>query len=255
MGKLITKIKSLKVVNSGVIKKVKDKLYYKYISPKAEKKTDEYREEILEKFGRICKGKHWLLMCGSLLRYYRDNTMDGQDLDFYVLREDFEKIKNKFFDEGFTIKQVFINEKNVISEYKFGYKDCEVDVFVFDKLKKDYTHRFTMEKDNSKDMKKTVVGNTQIITGKDFVSYERILHYLGETTDYKYKNVTFKGPKKIEEAINDIYGENWTCYDPSYDPRTCPKNNVPIEHPNATSYVFIKPLTNYEAIYKDIKNS
>ncbi len=254
MGKIVTKIKSSKIVNSGVIKKVKDKIYFKFINPKEEKKTDKYRVEIIEKFGKICDGCHWQLLSGALLRYHRDNTMDGQDLDFFLLRDDFEKIKNKFFEEGFKIHQLFIDEQKRIDEYRFDYKGCEVDVFLVDKEKKGHTHRFTMERPNAKKYKKEVKGNTQIITGKDIVSYERKLHYFDKSTDYEYKTTSFKGPKMIEESIFDIYGKNWTFYDPTYDPRTCPENNMPIEHENATSLVFIKALTSYDDIYKDIKN-
>lgn len=79
MGKLITKIKSSKLMNTGLIKKIKDKIYYKYVSPREEKKTDKYREEIISKVAKIFDGCTWQLMAGSFLRFYRDKTMDGQD--------------------------------------------------------------------------------------------------------------------------------------------------------------------------------
>ncbi len=253
MGKLVTKIKSSKLMNTGLVKKIKDKIYYKYISPREEKKTDKYREEIISKIAKIFDGCTWQLMAGSFLRFYRDKTMDGQDLDFYILREDFEKIKNKFFDEGFVIEQLFISDEKVITEYKFNYKGVSIDVFMIDKYKKTFFHRFTMEYGDS--YSKKVVGNTQIVTGKDIISFEKPIHHFDKTKDYEYKGVTFKGPAKPEETLFDAYGKNWTFYDPTFDPRRDPENNQPKKHPNATSYVFINPLNNYDDIYKDVKNS
>ena len=253
MGKLVTKIKSSKLVNTGVVKKVKDKIYFKFISPKEEKKTDKYRKEILDKIYKAFKDCNWQLMSGSLLRYYRDKTMEGQDLDIYILRSDFEKVKENVLKEGFTIKQVFFKPTKEISEYKFLYKGCEVDIFMVDSEKKDYSHRFNLEKKDSKGLERKVVNNTQKVYGKDLVSYKRNLHYFSKNTDYKYNDITFKGPLKIEESIYDIYGENWKVYDPTYDPRKDPPNNVAIPYEDAFSYVFIKPIDKYEDIFKDIK--
>ena len=254
MGKLVTKIKSSKVVNSGVIKKVKDKIYYKFINPKEEKRTDKYREEIFNKFNIIFKGSKYVLMSGALLRYHRDNTMDGQDLDFFVVRDDFnKKIKDNFIKEGFKIKQVFLDKNNGLHELRFDYKGCLVDVFLVDKDKKRYHHYFTMENKNSKDVTKKVDGNVQIISGKDIINYERDLHYMDKVKDYEYKSTTFMGPVEIENAIYDIYGKNWTFYDPTYDPRYCPENNMPVEHPNGKSLVFVKPLESFEELEKIVK--
>lgn len=255
MGKLITKIKSSKLLNSGAIKKVKDKIYFKYINPREEKRTDKYREEIIKKFGEICKDCHWILFAGSILRYHRDNTMDGQDLDFLIERKDFDKVKNQFLKEGFKIHQAFVNNKKVLTEYRLDYKGVEVDVFLADKDKKCYVASSTMEKINAKDFTKKVIGNTQVISGKDIVSYVRKQPFFDEVADYEFKGVKFKGPKDIEKAIYDLYGETWTFYDPTYDPRTCPKHNLPVANPNATSYVYIKPLTSFDDLFKDVENS
>ena len=253
MGKLITKIKSSKIVNKGIIKKVKDKIYFKYISPKEEKKTDKHREIIFEKFNNVFKDSKYALMCGSLLRYHRDNTMDGQDLDFFTFREDFEKVCDRFINEGFVIKQVFLDEKGTIYEYKLGYKDCDVDVFLIYTKKKQEYFRFTMENNDSKDISKKVVGDIQIISGTDLVGYERAISGMTEIKNYEYKNTTFMGPKNVETSLYELYGENWTIYDPSYDPRYAPKTNLPKSYNDAKSIVFIKPLTKIEDVKKIIK--
>ena len=253
MGKLITKIKSSKIMNKGVIKKVKDKIYFKFISPREEKKTDKYRTEIINKVYKIFDGCTWQLFAGSFLRFYRDKTMEGQDLDFYILREDFEKVKDKFFEEGFTIQQIFVSDEKKITEYKFLYKDVSIDVFMIDKKKKSYIHRFTMEYGDK--YTKEVVGNTQIVTGEDIISFEKPINYFDEIKRYEYKGAKFYGAARPEEELYDAYGKNWTFYDPTFDPRRDPENNKPIKHTNATIYAYIKPLTSYDDIYKDIKNS
>ena len=253
MGKLITKIKSSKIMNKGVIKKVKDKIYFKFISPREEKKTDKYRTEIINKVYKIFDGCTWQLFAGSFLRFYRDKTMEGQDLDFYILREDFEKVKDKFFEEGFSIQQIFVSDEKKITEYKFLYKDVSIDVFMIDKKKKSYIHRFTMEYGDK--YTKEVIGNTQIITGKDIIGFEKVLGDFTNTKEYEYKGAKFFGFAEPEEALYLAYGKNWTFYDPSYDPRKDPDNNKPIQHPNATVYAYIKPLTSYDQLFSDVKNS
>lgn len=248
MSNLIVKLKSSKIVNSGIIKKIKDKIYYSYISPREEKKTDKYRREIIEKVARIFEGKHWILSSGSFLRYYRDNTMDGQDLDFNIIESDFENVKDKFFEEGFLLKQVFLNNKGQVTEYKFLYKNVEIDVFINRKEKDYYIASFTLEAVNAKNISKKVVGNTQIISGKDYISYARINREFKAISDYDYKGITFKGPKNAEKAIVEWYGEGWKVYDPNYDCRTNPENNMPIPSENAKSIVYIKPIDHYEKI-------
>ena len=253
MGKLTTRIKSSKIMNKGVIKKVKDKIYFKFISPREEKKTDKYRVELIKVVGEICKDVHWQLMSGSFLKFYRDNTMDGQDLDFFVGRNDWDKVKDGFLKNKFLIKQVFFNENNEITEYKYEYKGCDVDVFIVDKDKKGYSHRFVLENIDSKDIKKKIFGNTLMITGKDYVSYERRLPTFKDATDYEYKGVKFRGPKDPEKYFLDSYGEGWRT-PAKNEPRNGPTNNMPILHENAVSYLFEKALKNYDEMFKDIKS-
>lgn len=246
MSNLIVKLKSSKIVNSGIIKKIKDKIYYSYISPREEKKTDKYRREILEKIAKIFDGKHWALVAGSLLRYYRDDTMDGQDLDISIDASDFETVKYDFFKEGFLIKQVFLNNKNMVTEYKYLYKNVEVDIFINYKEKNYYLGYSTLEAVNPKKISKEISGNKLIISGKDYISYARVNKEFKYISEYNYKGVIFKGPKNIEKAIIEWYGEGWKVYDPNYDARVNPKNNMPIPYENAKSIVYIKPVDFYE---------
>jgi len=246
MGNLVTKIKNSKFVNSGVMKKIKDKIYYKYINPREEKRTDKYREEIITVFNKVCDGYKWGLLCGAFLRYYRDNTMDGQDLDFFVDENDFEKIKDKFIEEKFKIKQLFINPQGVITEYRFMYKNAEVDVFKVFKDKECPYHYFTFEKKNAKNIDKKVNGNILCIEGKDYISYRRNLKGWKNLIYYDYKNTKFMAPKNADKILEDMYGKEWKVYDPNYDPRTAPKTNMPIPYEGAKSIVYINPIDTYE---------
>lgn len=250
MGKIITKIKSSKVVNSGVIKKVKDKIYYKVISPREEKKTDKYRKEIMEKVWKICDGTHWQLLCGSFLRFYRDNTMKGQDLDYSIDKEDFDKIKNRFFEEGFKLKQYFVNKEEEITEYKFLYHDVEIDFFINKKDKKCDYIRLTAEIKDAKKIEKKIDGNKQIVSGEDYCTFERKLTCFKKSKVYEYEGVKFYGPEDAVSMMIEIYGEGWEKYDPNYDPRTCPSNNVPKMIKGAKTIVFIKPVDSFDELKK-----
>lgn len=253
MKRIIIKIKNSKIVNTGVMKKIKDYIYFKIVSPYNEKKTDKYRKEILFLFANICKDCKWQLIGGAFLKYYRDNTMEGQDFDFFIDGEDFEKVKNKFFDNGFSLKQYFIDNKGNITEYKFLYKNVEVDVFIMIKNKNGiYSHKFTLEKNNAKNIKRKIKGNIQIITGKDYCSFERMSYEFPDSENYEYKGVIFKGAKNAEKMLYDMYGKAWNVYDPNFDSKTGPKNNMPIITENAKTVVYIKPVKYYSL--KDCKN-
>ena len=242
---IIVKIKSSKFVNSGIIKKLKDFIYFKLISPSGEKKTDKYRKEIIDKFAQVCDKCNWQLLSGSLLKYYRDGTMEGQDLDLHILESDFEKIKDDFFKYGFKLKQVFLNNEGKITEYKYLYKGVEVDVFIVFKDKSDYIACFTMEKPNAIKTEKKVVGNMQIISGEDYCTYGRLMNEFKHTKTYEYKDITFNGPKNIEKMLCDQYGPDWRTPNSTYDPRVSNKENMPIYMENAKGILFIKPLDYY----------
>lgn len=250
MSKAFVKFKNLKIFNKGILKKIKDKIYYNYISPKEEKRTDKYRTEIIGKIYDICKGKKWMLSSGALLRHYRDDTMEGQDLDIDILDTDFDKIKEKFIENGFKIKQVFINPNGKITEYKFIYKNVEIDVFLLNKNGKNHDQFFTIEKNNAKEIDKKIVGNKLIVTGDDYISYLRKIHEFKDVIDYEYEGVKYCAPKNIEGHIVELYGDNWKVYDPNFDPKTNPKNNKPIPYKGAKSIVYIEPIDYYE----DVKN-
>ena len=247
MKKVIAKIKNSKIVNTGVIKKLKDFIYFKIVSPNNEKKTDKYRKEILALFADICKDCKWQLIGGAFLRYYRDNTMDGQDFDFYVDEEDFDKVKDKFFNKGFSLKQYFMDNNDSITEYKYLYKNVEVDVFIMKKNKKGiYSHKFTLENNNAKKIERKMKGNIQIITGKDYCSFERMSYEFPNSKEYEYKGVIFKAAKNPDKMLSDMYGKTWRVYDPNYDSKTSPKNNMPIITENATTVVYIEPVKYYD---------
>lgn len=249
--KLIIKIKSSKIVNSGIIKKIKDTIYYKYLEPKAEAKTDKYRKEILEIIGTIFKGKKWVLSAGAFLLYYRDNTMDGQDLDILIDYNDFEEMKEEMFKYGFAVKQIFLDNKNNIMEYKFLYRDCEVDIFMGYLDKKGYYVGSTMECKDAKKITKKVEGNEQIITGEDYCTFKRRNNTFKDIVEYDYEDIKFNSCKDAVESIREIYGDGWSVYDPKYDSRYGPDYNMPECIKNAKSIVYIKPLKEYPNIKKD----
>ncbi len=242
---IFLKIKSSKFVNTGIAKKIKDFIYFKLISPSGEKKTDKYRKEIIDKFAIICNKCNWQLLSGSLLKYYRDGTMEGQDLDLYVLESDFEKIKDRFFEFGFKLKQVFLNNEGKITEYKFLYKGVEVDIFLVLEDKNNYIACFTLEKPNAKNIEKKVVGNMQIISGKDYCTYGRFMNEFKNAKSYKYKDIKFRGPKNIEKMLCDQYGAEWKVPNADYDPRISNKENMPVFMENAKGILFIKTLNYY----------
>lgn len=244
MKNIILRIKSSKIVNSGIIKKIKDKIYFKFISPKEEGKTDEYRLEIFNKISEVFGDTDWMLFCGCFLRYYRDKTMEGQDIDIGIKGEDLEKKLPQLIENGFLIKQVFYNNKNELTEYKLQYKNVEVDIFnLFYSEDEGYYHYFTLEDYRKKNVKldRKIEGNKLIVTGNDYIAWKRKLPDY-EVKEYVYEGTKFKGPKNAVENIVALYGENWSVYDPNYDPRTNPENNKPIPFNNAKSVVYIEAV-------------
>lgn len=252
MKQIILKLKSSKLVNQGFIKKIKDKIYFKYIDPKLQAKTDRYRGEILDCLYEILGDTKWMLSCGGFLRYYRDQTMDGQDLDIYMLTDDLERMLPTFIDHGFTIKQVFYNAEGTLTEYRLLYKDVEVDIFHVFQDETGYYHYFTLE-DNAKatpEITRSVEGNEFVVVGPDYISWRRHLPDF-EVQTYEFEGSKFKGPKHAVDNIVALYGESWQVYDPHFDPRREPANNRPIPVPGAKSVVFTKPV---KLIDSSIKN-
>jgi len=244
MKNIILKIKSSKIVNRGILKKIKDKIYFKYINPREEGRTDEYRLEIFNKISEVFGDTDWMLFCGGFLRYYRDKTMEGQDIDICIKEEDLEKKLPQLIENGFLIKQVFYNNKNELTEYRLLYKNVEVDIFnLYYNDEEGYYHYFTLEDSRKKNAKldRKIEGNKLIITGNDYISWKRKLPDY-EIKEYEYNGVKFKGPKNAVESIVALYGEGWNVYDPNYDPRTNPENNKPIPFNNAKSVVYINAV-------------
>lgn len=243
------RIRSSKLVNSKYVKKVKDKIYFKYIDPKLQGKTDEYRTEIMNIVADIFKEDPWMLHCGGFLRFYRDNTMKGQDLDLFVQADVLNEKLPKLVEKGFRIKQYFLDPDGKPTEYRLMYKGVEVDFMHVYHDQDGYYHDFTLEdntiKDKSPEVTRKVEGNRLIQTGKDMIAYRRNLPDF-EVADYEHEGFKFKGPKNCEQHIMALYGENWKVYDPNYNPRCEPKNNMPILARGAVSIVYNTPVTKIE---------
>ena len=129
MKKLLAKIRMSKFVNSGIVKKVKDYIYFNWLEPHNEGKTDKYRTKIIADFNDVF-GTEWMLAFGSILFYTRDHTMNGQDLDIIVAKEALDKHLSELIERGYQYKQLFYNCLGTLTEYKLLYEDVEVDVFV-----------------------------------------------------------------------------------------------------------------------------
>ena len=248
MKKIILRIKSANFFNRGIVKKIKDKIYFKYINPKEEGRTDKYRLEIFNKLSEIFEETDWMLFCGGFLRFYRDKTMEGQDIDIGVKAEDIERVLPKFIEKNFLIKQVFYNNQNELTEYKLLYNNVEIDVFkIYFNNEEGYYHYFTLEDSRKKNVKldRKIEGNKLIITGNDYISWKRRLPEF-KVKEYEYCGAKFKGPENAVENIVALYGEGWTVYDPNYDPRVNPENNKPIPFNNAKSIVYTNAVTSID---------
>lgn len=244
---LITKLKSAKFMNKGIIKKIKDKIYFKYIDPKLQKKTDVYCNEIIDCLNNTFGDKKWMLSCGAFLRYHRDNTMAGQDLDIFVIAEDLNSTLPKLIEKGFLLKQIFYNNKGEYTEFKLLYKDVEIDLFHVYQDEVGYYHYFTLESDEDRNhqIERKVDGNKIIVTGDDYISYRRNLPDF-ELEVYEYNGSKFKGPKNAEANISALYGKNWRVYDPNYNSRREPIDNLPVPTNNASCIVYIKAVRKLE---------
>lgn len=242
MSIVIEKIKASKIVNTGIIKKVKDLIYFKVISPRKEGETDKYRKEIMDIIFEVFENKKWILSSGSFLRFYRDKTMKKQDLDILIDEQDFNSIKDKLIEKGFMIKACYYNKNEEITEYKYDYKNVEVDIFMVrqDEEGKTY-HTFTMEgKGNKLNITKKVKDNYIIVTGKDYKSWKRYTSDFDKIKIYEYDGFKFYGPKYAEKFLEELYGENWNIYDPNFDPRYAPKKNMAIMTEYAKAIIYME---------------
>lgn len=242
MSVLIEKIKASKIVNSGIIKKFKDYIYFKMISPRKEGETDKYRKEIMDIIDEVFKDKKWVLSSGSFLRFYRDNTMEKQDLDILIDEEDFNSVKETLIEKGFMIKACYYNNKGEITEYKFIYKKVEIDIFIVRKNQEGRTyHTFTMEdKKNKLDISKKVQGNYIVVTGKDYKSWSRYTTNFDKIKTYEFDGFKFNGPEYADKFLEELYGENWRVYDPEFDPRFAPKSNMAVVSEYAKAVIYIQ---------------
>lgn len=242
MNKLIAKIKAWRIFNSGFIKRIKDYIYFKFISPRKEGKTDKYRKEIMDIICKVFENKKWILSSGSFLRFYRDKTMEKQDLDLLIYEEDFNDIKEKLIEQGLRIKACYYDNEGRIIEYKYIYKEVEVDIMIVRAdTDKRYYYSFTMENKGSHlEINKKVEDNYIVVTGKDYKSWKRYISDFEKIKVYEFEGFKFNGPQYAEEHIRELYGDNWTVYDPNYDPRYAPENNMPISSENAKTVIYLK---------------
>jgi len=244
MKRAIAKIKTWKIFNIGPLKKIKDKIYHSYISKRMESKTDLYRKEILDIVYDIFKNKKWRLQSGSFLRFYRDKTMEGQDLDIFIYVDDFMSNFEKLIESDFYIIQEMYNRDNKITEYKMLYKNVEVDFCLVYKDEGGYFEQFTLEGLEESRLSKKVSKNAVTITGENYNTYKKYFPDF-DAKEYEFENFKFYGPKNAEKYLESAYGKGWKVYDPTFDPRIHPENNLPKEITSyAKSIRFIRPIKN-----------
>lgn len=241
MSIFVEKIKTWKFLNSGIIKKIKDFIYFKVISPRKEGETDKYRKEIMDIIYKVFENKKWILISGSFLRFYRDNTMNKQDLDILIHEKDFNEVKENLIKEGFRIKAGYYDNEGKATEYKYIYKKVEIDIFI---ARQDEDGRFsiisTMEdKGSNLEITKKVEDKYIIVTGRDYKSWKRYISDFDKIKTYEFEGFKFNGPENAEKHIKELYGDNWKVYDPNYDPRYEPKNNMPVSSENAKAIIYL----------------
>lgn len=208
--KVLNKLLSSKFVNYGIVGKCKDYIYYNYISPKKEGKTDLYREEVLNIFSNIYDKENWILAFGSALRFYRDKNMDGQDIDILISYKSFDKKKDKLKNKGFLLKGKYINKDNYTTEYKLMYKDIEIDIFF---VEEDEDHNFWIystfiDNNDGNNIRRSYKDNKRIVTGEGYCSYKEKMPDF-ECKEYIFKNLSFKSYKNMEKHLAYLYGPTW----------------------------------------------
>lgn len=212
--KILNKLLSSKFVNFGIIGRCKDYIYYNYISPKKEGKTDLYRKEILNIFNNIYDEEKWILAFGSALRFYRDRSMDGQDIDILISHKSFDKKKDKLKKEGFLLKGKYLNRNNYITEYKLMYKDVEIDIFFVEEDEKNnfWVYSTFMDSDNEKNIERSYRDNKRIVMGKGYCSYKEKMPDF-ECEKYNFCGFSFKSYKNMEKHLEYLYGPTWKTPD------------------------------------------
>lgn len=245
MNEIKAKILSSRFLNNGMIGKCKDWVYTKFVSGHLEAQTDPYRTEILKDFYEIYGKDGWMLSFGSFLRYYRDQTMDGQDVDIMMRFETFEKGKKQLQERGYMLSGVFTDCQERITEYKLLYKKAELDVFFIFEEEGSYYYAGTYEDIDKKDkVIREVEGNERIVRGEGYCSFIKQIPDL-EFAEYEFEGMKFVSYKNVDQHLTYEYGD-WRTPDPHFDCTASIEGNPMHVVPNAkVVYYYKEPLRKY----------
>lgn len=230
--------------NSGMIGKLKDYIYFNFVSNRLESKTDQYREEIIGHFMDIYGKEDWILAFGSFLKFYRDNTMDGQDIDILIYYDDFIKHKDQLKNLGYTISAEFHDCDGRTTEYKLMYKNVEIDIFFVFKSDKHFYYASSYKDSEKKDeIERNVVDGKRIIKGPGYMTVWTLL-YDFEVTLYDFNGMKFKSYKHADENLTCSYGD-WRTPDPNFDPLHDNLDSNITLVPNASAIYYLNSSTKY----------
>lgn len=244
MPAFMTKLLSSNFINNGLIGKIKDYIYYHYYSKHMEAQTDHYRKEILDDLWDAFDGIDWILASGSFLRYHRDQTMDGQDIDILIRYEDFIKVKHKLIKKDYLLLAEYSDEYGKVNEYKLKYKKADIDIIFVFQDEQGWYYIGSYEDPSMKDnIMREVKDGQRIVYGKGYCSYRKNIPDF-EVVEYKFNGMNFKGYKNIDEHLTAEYG-NWHVYDPNYQWLFCPPNNKPQKIGEAKLVYYCDPLLKY----------
>ncbi len=241
MKEIIARILSSKIINTGPIGKIKNYLYFKFISDNLESKTDEYRAEILNDFMEIYKDEDWILAFGSFLKFYRDNTMNGQDIDILIRYDDYCKGLCNLQERGYRLSAEFSDCHGIITEHKLKFKNVEIDIFfVIEDNDKFYGACCYADQLKSNEVERKVENGQRIVGGAGYYSLWK-QQYDFESQIYEFQGMKFKGYKHPEESLEAIYG-NWRTPDPNYNPLDNRDRVFVFSNAKATYYLDLKDL-------------
>lgn len=244
MPAFVTKLLSSNFINNGLIGKIKDYIYYHYYSKHMEAQTDHYRKEILDDLRDAFGDSDWILASGSFLRYYRDKTMDGQDLDILIRYEDFQKAKKLLMEKGYALLAEYTNDLGQVNEYKLKYKKADIDIIFVFHDEQGWYYIGTYENPNEKNnIIREVVGDKRIVYGDGYRTYKKYIPDF-EVSEYEFHGMKFKSYKNADAHLAAEYG-NWQIYDPNYNWLSCPPNNAPQRSRRANLVYYCHPLEKF----------
>lgn len=245
MNKIFAKVLASPLVNQGVIGKVKDSLYDHLISGGLEARTDAYRKDILCDFYEAFNGIDWIVASGSFLRYYRDQTMDGQGIDILIRYEDFQKKKPLLIKKGYDLLAEFSDNTGRITEVKLKYKKAEIDiVFVFCDDDGWYYIGCYEDPEHEDQVIREVGAGKRIVRGEGYGAFRKSIPDF-ETAEYEFQGMTFKSYKHIEAHLIAEYGDEWRIPDPHFVWLKGPQNNPPQKVASAKVVYYFEPLKEY----------